>query len=428
MPNGKGYLVAADEGKGLVMYQRSEGNEYVNTMTIEGIDETKALAIAPDAFWLANTELEAPVYEKLSVSDIGSYLQQENVELADLISHRDLTVDGVRLVKASGETTEVDDDGDAADDPAFWLNTDSPENSLIIATNKQGGLMAYDLGGKELQYLEEGKPNNVDVREVTVGSKKIALAAASNREYNTIALYKIQEKNDQQEPIIKLNAVGDSVHSEVAELASNLSEVYGLCMYYDGSSPYVFINGKSGKVEQWKLSLDGDNVEGSLVRTFSVDSQPEGCVADDETDTLYLGEENIGIWSFSAQENSGTDAVEIARIDNAALTADVEGLTIFDTGSDKYLIASSQGSNSYAAYDLNDGNKLKGTFAIIGDDSKNIDGASDTDGIHAVFADFGPDYPEGMFIAQDWNNINADYEAENQNFKMVSMKEILDSL
>ncbi|MBO0216565.1 phytase, partial [Vibrio sp. Vb2880] len=116
------------------------------------------------------------------------------------------------------ETDPVDDDGDAADDPAFWLNESAPENSLIIATNKQGGLMAYDLDDAELQYLNEGEPNNVDIiQSVTdTNGDSFALAAASNREFNTIALYKIQEATENQNPIVTLDVIGENAHQEVA--------------------------------------------------------------------------------------------------------------------------------------------------------------------------------------------------------------------
>lgn len=428
--SGNGYLIVADEVEGLALYQRSGSNDYVTTFRVNGVDETKALAVAPDALWIANTEASQPVYEKLLASNITAFLAPKNISFPELISHRQLSVQDVALVKASGETTAVDDDGDAADDPAFWLNTDDVSQSLVLGTNKQGGLMAYNLAGEQLQYLNQGEPNNIDLRNniTTAGGGTISLAAASNREHNTIALYQIQAAIGDQKPIVPVSALGANAHSKVAELASNLNEVYGLCMYAVGGVAYVFINGKDGKIEQWQLNPVAGGFEGEIVRNLSVNSQPEGCVVDDETDTLYLGEENHGIWTFSAQPNADTTATEFARIDNKTLTADVEGLTLFNNGFVKYLIASSQGSNRYAIYDLNNNNKVVGTFAIIGDDSKQVDGASDTDGIDVIAANLGANYPEGMFIAQDWYNIDKDYKTENQNFKLVSWKAILDGV
>ncbi|QUM76844.1 phytase [Moritella sp. 24] len=430
--DGKGYLIAADQGAGFLLYEREGENAYAGQFNVDGIPEAKALAVSPDALWVANTEADEPVYEKVLMADLDNHLASQGIELADVISHRNLTAQDVKPVKAKGETDAVADDGDAADDPAFWLNEDTPSESLIIATNKQGGLMAYDLDGNLVQYLNEGKPNNVDIRNVTAQDGSIiSLAAASNREHNTIVFYEIGGVGiELKGPISPLKAVGENVHNDAAELVSNVDEVYGLCMYKDNDTgiPYVFINGKDGQVEQWEISVTSDGVEGSIVRTLSVNSQPEGCVADDETGKLYLGEEDVAIWEFDAHPQGDTTATLFAEIDGKSLVADVEGLTLYDNGKSKYLIASSQGNNTYTMYNLNNNNSLVGVFAITGDDSRGVDGASDTDGIHAVPVDLGVDYPEGMFIAQDWYNIDESYEFKHQNFKMVSWEDIMVSM
>lgn len=424
--DGKGYLIAADEGAGFLLYERESTNTYAGKFNVDGIAEAKALAVSPDSLWVANTEADSPVYEKVLMTNLDEHLTSQGIELTDIISHRDLTVQGVKLIKAKGETAAVADDGDAADDPAFWLNQAAPADSLIIATNKQGGLMAYKLDGTEVQYLEQGKPNNVDIRNVATDNGIISLAAASNREHNTIAFYNIVGGNT---PIVPFDAIGANVHSDAPELISNVDEVYGLCMYQDDAGiPYVFINGKDGQVEQWQLTVTTAGVEGEIVRTLSVESQPEGCVADDITGKLYLGEEDVAIWEFDAHPQAATTATLFAEIDGKSLVADVEGLTLYDNGTDKYLIASSQGNNTYTMYKLNDSKSLVGVFAITGDDSIGVDGASDTDGIHAVSINLGTDYPQGMFIAQDWYNIDEAYKFGNQNFKMVSWEEIINTM
>ncbi|MCG8612949.1 MAG: phytase [Pseudomonadales bacterium] len=428
-PNGKGYLIAADEGAGFLVYSRDHNNDYLGKFEVDGIEEAKALAVANQALWLANTEADEPVYERVSTESLSRKLPDLDVSFSNIIDHRQLHVTGVSLVAASGETKEVDDDGDAADDPAFWLNPDDVSQSLIIATNKQGGLMAYDLQGNEIQYLEGGEPNNVDIRSDVTDwdGSTFSLAAASNRELNTIALYKISAASDTNPPIQPLTAIGEQIHGAAAELKSNVDEVYGLCLYQaHNGTPYVFVNGKNGTIEQWELSFQASGVEGKIVRTLSVATQPEGCVVDDETSTLYLGEEDHGIWSFSAEPAAATTGTLLASTDGEQLVADVEGLTIYNSGNEKYLIASSQGNNTYVIYDLNNAFELVGTFAIIGNDTLGVDGASDTDGIAATSANLGAAYPEGMFIAQDWYNIDPAYQLENQNFKLVSWKAIIE--
>lgn len=95
-------------------------------------------------------------------------LEAENSKYAD-------PKDAVPTYKVipSAETEAVEDGEDAADDPAIWLNPADPEKSRILATNKGGGILVYDLEGKQLQNMKVGKMNNVDLRYgFTLGGKK----------------------------------------------------------------------------------------------------------------------------------------------------------------------------------------------------------------------------------------------------------------
>jgi myo-inositol-hexaphosphate 3-phosphohydrolase len=95
------------------------------------------------------------------------------------------------------------------------------------------------------------------------------------------------------------------------------------------------------------------------------------------------------------------------------LTADVEGLTIYDAGKGAgYLIASSQGSDSFVIYRREGANAYVATFQIVA--ANGIDAVSGTDGIDVTSANLGPAFPRGMFIAQDGKN-----DGCNQNFKIV---------
>ncbi|EPN51188.1 phytase domain-containing protein, partial [Pseudomonas syringae pv. actinidiae ICMP 18807] len=67
-------------------------------------------------------------------------------------------------VVALGQSQPVGRQGDAADDPAIWVNPQNPAQSRVLGTNKKQGLLAYDLSGKQLQELPVGRLNNVDIR------------------------------------------------------------------------------------------------------------------------------------------------------------------------------------------------------------------------------------------------------------------------
>ena len=84
-----------------------------------------------------------------------------------------------------------------------------------------------------------------------------------------------------------------------------------------------------------------------------------------------------------------------------------------------YLVASSQGDNAYAVLRLPDMTPL-GRFRIA---KGTLGSVEETDGIELDNRDFGPDFPGGLFIAQD--GVNA---PNAQNFKYVRWDEILAAL
>ena len=67
-------------------------------------------------------------------------------------------------VEAIYETPPVVTKGDAADDPAIWLNKSNPSNSIVFGTDKKSGIYSYNLQGQELSYTNLGNINNIDTR------------------------------------------------------------------------------------------------------------------------------------------------------------------------------------------------------------------------------------------------------------------------
>jgi len=318
-------------------------------------------------------------------------------------------------VEAKEETAAVANAGDAADDPAIWVHPHDSEKSKIIGTNKEEGISVYDLKGKLLYSYNFGKLNNVDVRYgFPIGGKKIDIAAASNRSTNTIDIFAINSKTGELE-----NITGSPIKS-------NMKEVYGFSLYHSQKTGvfYALVVGKDGTFEQYELFDNGKGkIEGKKVRELKLSSQSEGIVADDEYGTMYIGEEDVAIWKFNAEPDGGKQPItKVDSADGNHLTADIEGLTIYygknGTG---YLIASSQGNNTYAVYDRKGNNEYIGNFAIV--DGKNTDGTSDTDGIDVMSFGLGEKYPNGIFLAQDGENIEHG-KIVNQNFKMVDWKRI----
>ena len=99
----------------------------------------------------------------------------------------------------------------------------------------------------------------------------------------------------------------------------------------------------------------------------------------------------------------------------------MEGLALFTVDAQTYLIASSQGNNSYAIYNINSKNAdkltLMGLIRITADMNNSIDGVSETDGLEATNANLGGVYSEGLWVVQDGRNV---MPSDTQNFKLVS--------
>lgn len=307
---------------------------------------------------------------------------------------------------------------DAADDPAIWVNPQNPDSSLVVGTDKKSGLHVYNLKGEDLFFHATGLVNNVDIRTGFYLSKGeyITLVAASNRSHNSISVLRLEPK--------------DSAMLQIAgpEIISGVDEVYGFCLYHSKKTGkyYAFVNGKSGVIEQYHLHSMDNQVYADLVRTLKVDSQPEGMVADDELGFLYVGEEEKSIWKFHAEPDAETTKTALADGDltNPSLEEDIEGLSIYYATDGKgYLIASSQGNNSYAIFERQGSNKYLGSFVVA--DSL-LDGTEETDGLDVINANLGGAFSTGMFIAQDGFNFKGDTLVA-QNFKFVPWGDIANS-
>jgi 3-phytase len=308
------------------------------------------------------------------------------------------------VVPAAGETTAVASLEDAADDPAIWIDRNAPARSLIVATDKKAGLNVYGLDGSLKSSLAAGRVNNVDLRQV---GAKVIVAASDRNDVTTgkLALFELTPAT--------------ATLRTIASIPAELGEAYGLCLYKPRSGPlYAFVVAKDGAISQ--IEIDLSNASGKVVRRMKLATQSEGCVADDRTGQLYVGEEDVGIWRFGADPGDGVNPIAVAKVDGQRLVADTEGLAIAAAGkAGGYLIASSQGDNAYVLWQL-PSLAYVGRFRIA--PSGAIGGTSETDGIDVTTASL-PGYPGGLMIAQDGDNA-----PKAQNFKLVRWADVVKAL
>ena len=295
---------------------------------------------------------------------------------------------------------------DAADDPAIWRNPADPAASLIVGTDKKGGLYVYDLKGAQKHFLPAPGLNNVDLIDLPDG--RVLVAASDRSDLARVQLF------------LALLDTRTGMLTPAGKIAVGPGEGYGICMVKParGGEVIAFSAPKEGTIYRTVITPGaGGGFTGTTTTLAQVPTQTEGCIADPRTNTLYIGEEDAGIWAIDMA--SGAKRM-VAAIDNRMLVADVEGLAIAPEGTDGgYLVASSQGDNAYAVFRL-PGMTPVGRFRIA---QGALGSVEETDGIELDNRDFGPDFPGGLFIAQD--GVNA---PKAQNFKYVRWDEVLAAL
>lgn len=310
-------------------------------------------------------------------------------------------------VTAAIETMVTTDPEVDADDPALWADPRDPSRAVMFGTDKSDGLYVHNMDGSVRQFLPSGPVNNVDLRAgfpSSVGERVLVAASNDAPGAHGVNLYLF-------DPATLATADYGFVPTSY--------EPYGFCMGRRGDAFYLVVTTKAGTVHQMSVA-DGPN--GPVIgpeRVLTLGSQLEGCVVNDAADTLYVGEEDVGVWRFGFDPSGPSTATEIARVDRIRIKDDVEGLTILrDRGVD-YLIVSSQGDSTYPVYRIEgDQHVYVGRFAIV--DGPDIDGVTQTDGLDAFSGPIGP-FPEGAIAFHDHEDAP---NPGQQNFKIVDWRDI----
>jgi 3-phytase len=287
----------------------------------------------------------------------------------------------IPMLPAQAQTDPVPHLGDAADDPAIWVNANDPTQSRVLGTDKKGGLGVYDMAGKELQYLPAGRLNNVDLRTgFALGGKQMDLAVASNRDRNSLHLFAIDRSSGQV--------------SDIGQIATPITAIYGLCLFKDREGAiHAIANDKDGTFLQYRLDGSGGSPRGELVRQFKVASQPEGCVADDRNQRLF-------VWTLDARGDAPATLEKVIGV-GGPLHDDVEGVALYQGEKADYLVISSQGNDSYLVLDAVAPYAVRGAFRVGLNADRGIDGASETDGLEVTSANLGGIWSRGMLVVQD---------------------------
>ncbi|HYG26125.1 MAG TPA: phytase [Caulobacteraceae bacterium] len=311
-------------------------------------------------------------------------------------------------VPAAGETVSVATSAaDAADDPEIWADPADPSRAVIFGTDKKAGLYVYGLDGAVRQFLPEGPLNNVDLRPgFTVGGREQVLVGASDRARKGVAFFLLDPATLQ---------VSNLGFTPVA-----LPDPYGFCMGVREGSHVVVMTGESGEVRQLRVGLADGRPMLTEERRFAVGSQAEGCVVDERTGALYVGEEAKGVWRYGFDPASGAMRTLVAAAPSQTLEPDVEGLALLREGEKTWLIASSQGDSAFSIWRVDGPSPAyAGRFSVVA--ANGVDAVTGTDGVAALGGPVGS-FGQGLVVVQD--DVDSEGETasttrERQNFKLV---------
>lgn len=294
------------------------------------------------------------------------------------------------------ETMPVYSKGDAADDVAIFTDLKNEFPLFIIATDKQSGLVVYDMNGNIQRADTSGHINNVDLRKL---SKDKVLIGCSNRTINAMQFFNFKYT----EPFL--------IPIPTNLPKTSIEEVYGFCLYQNDLNIYAYVVGKEGLLEGYELNWEDDSLKAIKIYNHSFSTQCEGLVADDANGKLYIAEEDLGVWMLDLNHLEAKPELIISLKNNAFLKKDLEGVALYEWNNEVYLLVSSQGNNSFAVFNTNKNFEYIGSFNI--GKNKNIDRTTETDGLDISKG------VHGILVVQDGKNTKNGVYKQNQNFKLV---------
>ena len=288
-----------------------------------------------------------------------------------------------------------------SDDPAIWFHPTDPAQSLLLGTDKGGGLYMFDLQGRMLEDRKVtglSRPNNVDIEQgVVLGGRKLDLAIVTERDGGRVRVFELPE----------LKPIDGSGIEVFAGETGDRKAPMGVGLYLrprDGAL-FAFVSRKFGPSEGylWQYRVEAD-AQGKVklgkvreVGAFSGKGEIEAILVDDTLGYVYYSDEWMGIRKYAADPDAPDANRELALFGTADFRADREGLSLYaldaTTG---YLLASDQQANRFRVF------PREGTANGPHDHPEIASfpvSTVESDGSETTSRPLGADFPDGLFVA-----------------------------
>ncbi|MDO5655306.1 MAG: phytase [Flavobacteriaceae bacterium] len=297
------------------------------------------------------------------------------------------------------------------DDPAIWINPKNADASLIIGTDKDsdGKLYAYNLQGQIVATSESlQRPNNVDiVQSFSFQGEIISLAITTERETNKIRVFKLPE-------LMAIDNGGIEVfEGEVHRLPM------GIALYQnpENNRLYAIVGRKDGPAKDYLFQYEIIEKEGfmsaNLIRKFgdySGKKEIEAIAVDNELGYIYYSDETHGISKYYADPAKGNE--KLAFFGAKDFKRDMEGISIYKTDEKNgFIIISDQQNNRFNVYRREGEPNNPHQHILIANLYLTT---NESDGNESMNYYFGPEFPQGIFVAMsddktfhiyDWRNL-----------------------
>ncbi len=289
-----------------------------------------------------------------------------------------------------------------SEDPAIWINKNNPEESLVLATdkNRDGSLYVFNLKGKaipEKTVTGIARPNNVDVAYgFILNGKPVDIAVVTERLENRIRVFRLPD----------MTAI-DNGGLPVFEGEEHNAPM-GIALYKkpaDGSM-YAIISRKQGPTDGsylWQYLIEdtgNGSVTATKVRAFgkwSAQNEIEAVAVDNELGYVYYSDEGVGIRKYHADPYIPHADKELALFGTEGFAEDREGIAIWKTDDTKgYIIVSDQAAGKLRLFKRNGKNEEYPHHHELVRVEKTS--ATETDGIETGATLLTPDYPSGLLV------------------------------
>jgi 3-phytase len=293
------------------------------------------------------------------------------------------------------------------DDPAIWIDRASPENSLVIGTDKheKGALYVFDLKGNILEdkvVYGLKRPNNVDVEyNFIFGGESIDIAVVSERLTHKLRIFKVPD----MEPIDQ-----GGIPIFEGETKDEYREVMGISLYKSPVSGNMYAiagrkNGPTDGTYLWQYLLE-DNGEGgvkaTLVRKFgnySGAKEIEAIAIDDKLGYIYYSDETVGVRKYYADPEKGN--MELALFAFEGFKQDQEGISIYEaTDSTGYILVSDQQNNRFQIYTREGTGNMPHQHKLV--KTINVE-TLESDGSEGTSTGLNDQFSKGLFVAMSSN-------------------------